>query len=107
MTATDSQLARLCAETATAAHDAASWLERNKAGVGAKSHALRLELRRREMLARRYEKAATRPLCIGVFGPSQVGKSYLVSALARKGHAPLIAMFRGEEKDFLKDINPE
>jgi len=30
-----------------------------------------------------------------VFGPSQSGKSYLISALARKGNAPLLADFAG------------
>ena len=28
--------------------------------------------------------ASRRPTCVGVFGPSQAGKSYLVSVLARK-----------------------
>src|SRR4051794_13615611 len=102
----DMQLAGLCAQTATAAEEAAAWVERNRAGIGAKSNALRRELRRRAELARKYERAAKRPLCIGIFGPSQVGKSYLVSTLARKGNSPLIAML-DQERHFIKEIGPE
>ncbi len=46
-------------------------------------------------------------MCAGVFGPSQSGKSYLISALARKGTAPLLADFAGQKIDFIRDINPE
>jgi hypothetical protein len=46
-------------------------------------------------------------MCVGVFGPSQSGKSYLISALARKGTAPLLADFAGQTIDFIRDINPE
>jgi hypothetical protein len=46
-------------------------------------------------------------MCVGVFGPSQAGKSYLVSELARpKGSRP-VTLFAGQEVDFLRDINPE
>lgn len=100
------QLARLCGQTAEIAREAADWIDRNKIAIGAKSAGLRREMRQRADLARRYERAATRPLCIGIFGPSQVGKSYLVSALARKGTQPLIARL-DKERDFLKEINPE
>jgi len=102
----DRDLARLCAETAATAQDAAAWLDRNKEGVGPKWHGLRREFRWHEAKARRYQMAAQRPLGIGVFGPSQAGKSYLVSALARQGTHPLIVML-DKERDFLKEINPE
>jgi hypothetical protein len=102
----DTQLAGLCVQTAIAAEEAAAWVDRNKVGVGAKSSALRRELRRRAELARKYERAAKRPLCIGIFGPSQVGKSYLVSTLARKGNNPLIAVL-DREYHFIKEIGPE
>src|ERR1041384_3626898 len=106
MAISESELAQLCGQTVSLVEAAAAWVEHNKESVGSKSSALRRDFRRREMLARRYEKASKRPLCIGVFGPSQVGKSYLVSALARKGAKPLMVML-DKDRDFLKDINPE
>src|SRR5262249_45263076 len=59
--------------------------------------------------ARRLLAAVERPMCVGVFGPSQSGKSYLISALARKGTSPLIADFDGCPSgiDFVSQINPE
>ncbi|MBV6486917.1 MAG: hypothetical protein GHHEDOFH_00854 [Pseudorhodoplanes sp.] len=102
----DVQLARLCEQTADTAKKAAEWISRNKGDVGAKSRGLRREFRQQAELAKKYQRAATRPLCIGIFGPSQVGKSYLVSALARKGTSPLIARL-DKERDFLTEINPE
>jgi hypothetical protein len=101
----DSQLAHLCEQTVKIAREAADWIDRNKAAVGAKSAGLRREMRQQAEVARKFQRAATRPLCIGIFGPSQVGKSYLVSALARKGTNPLIVLL-DEERDFLQ-INPE
>ena len=48
-------------------------------------------------------------MCVGVFGPSQAGKSYLISAFARRGNDPLIADFDGlpDGLDFVREINPE
>jgi len=46
-------------------------------------------------------------MCVGVYGPSQAGKSYLVSALARKRGERLVASLGGKEIDFIEMINPE
>ena len=62
--------------------------------------------RRARLAARRTGSAVHRRNCVGVFGPSQAGKSYLVSALARPKDKPLKIDFGGDVKDFLKDINP-
>ena len=51
-------------------------------------------------------RAAGRPMGVAVFGPSQAGKSYLISALARKDTAPLVACFGERKVDFIKEINP-
>lgn len=59
--------------------------------------------------ARQFEqmhRAASRPMGVAVFGPSQAGKSYLISALARKETDPLIACFGDRRADFIKEINP-
>jgi len=103
---TEQQLSQLCNSTASAAKSAVDWLERNRDSIGLKYSGLRRDFRRREMLARRYERASHRPVCVGVFGPSQVGKSYLVSALARKGSDPLTVVL-DRDYDFLSEINPE
>ena len=69
--------------------------------------ALNREFRRFATAARKLEQAVARPMCVGVFGPSQAGKSYLVSVLARPGEKPLIADFDGQGIDFIAEINPE
>ena len=47
-------------------------------------------------------------MCAGVFGPSQAGKSYLVSILASRDGRPLQARFGTKTYDFLKiDTTPE
>ena len=45
-------------------------------------------------------------MCVGVFGPSQAGKSYLVSILASRDGRPLQARFADRTYDFLREINP-
>lgn len=65
------------------------------------------EFRRFASQARRLDTAVRRPMCVGVFGPSQSGKSYLISALARQGTAPLMAEFADQQVDFIRDLNPE
>lgn len=62
--------------------------------------------RRGENIARKVRGAAGRRNCVGVFGPSQAGKSYLVSALARRPGGALTADFAGRRHDFLREINP-
>jgi len=66
-------------------------------------------LRRSGMETRRLERTFSKPTCVGVFGPSQAGKSYLISVLARKeGEETMIAKFDGPqpEVDFITQINP-
>ena len=57
--------------------------------------------------AHRLAAATQAKMCVGVYGPSQAGKSYLVSALARKQGERLIALLGGKEVDFIETINPE
>ena len=49
---------------------------------------------------------AARKMCVGVFGPSQSGKSYLISALAQDADGSLLAALGDESADFIQDINP-
>ena len=67
------------------------------------------ELRRSFIEADRLAKAIDRPMCVGVFGPSQAGKSYLISALARRETERALVAFEGITPglDFVRQINPE
>lgn len=98
-----------CKATGAAAREALDWFAdpSNAEKVGQERRELDREFRRFATQARKLANAATRPMCVGVFGPSQAGKSYLVSVLARDGEKPLMARFSGEEdKDFISQINP-
>ncbi len=99
-------LAQDCNTTTSAASDALAWFAANAACVGADLSSLNREFRRHVVAGRKLEAAVSRPMCAGVFGISQAGKSFLISALARKGTQPLLADF-GHPIDFLKEINPE
>ncbi len=103
------RVAGTCQATAQVAAKAISWFGDNADKVGQEQAALNKEFRKYLAVARKLETAVHRPMCVGVFGPSQAGKSYLISALARAGTAPLLAEFDGIEGgiDFVRKINPE
>ena len=63
-------------------------------------------LLRARLQARKLKASSMRPPCVGVFGPSQAGKSYLVSALSRPETGSLTVQFGSESVDFLQSINP-
>jgi hypothetical protein len=52
------------------------------------------------------QNAANSRACIGAYGASQAGKSYMVSTLARKKNTKLIANMGPFSVDFLEHINP-
>ncbi len=96
-----------CHSLAEAAENAGRWATRNADTVRNEQEGLQKELRRAGRLYRRCARAAQRKMCAGVFGPSQAGKSYLISALARDVSGTLLARFGGETHDFISEINPE
>ncbi|MCA8931327.1 MAG: hypothetical protein KDA49_02605, partial [Rhodospirillaceae bacterium] len=102
-------VAATCRDTANIAGKAVAWITDNPDKVRQEQSALLREFRKFSTAARKLEAAVHRPMCVGVFGPSQAGKSYLISALARQGTAPLIAEFDGvpDGLDFVREINPE
>src|SRR5580658_3951088 len=105
-----SKLALDCEATAEAARLALAWVidPRNEPRIGHERAFFERTLRSQAYQADRLARSVERPMCIGVFGPSQAGKSYLVSVLARKGET-LTALFADEtqpEVDFIKEINP-
>lgn len=101
----DEQLSAQCRDLRRAIGDGIAWLADHGSvpDVGAAAK----ELKRTAVAAAKLERAARRRMCVGVFGPSQAGKSYLISALARRGQERLIARLGGREIDFIADINPE
>jgi hypothetical protein len=108
--ATDAEneaLARACEAVADAATAGVEWVGLAAAEVREDGPATARELRRGAIRARKLAHAARRPMCVSVFGPSQSGKSYLISALARREQRPAKVVFAGQELDIVRDINPE
>lgn len=107
MSAIADKLSAECRTLEQASQQFLLWMEQYAERVGQEKTGLNKEFRRFVSQARRLDQAVQRPMCVGVFGPSQSGKSYLISALARKGTAPLWADFAGQGVDFIRDLNPE
>lgn len=100
-------LGEYCLALARAATEAAAWTSENANLVRGELSGLQLELRRARRAFLQCSRAAGRKMCAGVFGPSQAGKSYLISALARSRTGSLTALFGGTNYDFISEINPE
>ena len=101
----DRILAEQCTRFATETGVATEWLRRNREMVrGLEGH--EKELRKAGRLFRSCAVAAKRTMCAGVFGPSQAGKSYLVSTLAGNADGKLWTVLGPETYDFLSQINP-
>lgn len=103
----DKELAQRCRMLHDSARQAESWLKDNSAVTGSATGALLKEMRHAARFFGKCEAAARRKMCVGVFGPSQSGKSYLISALARTPQGALLADFCGTTHDFITEINPE
>jgi hypothetical protein len=63
-------------------------------------------LRDLEIRMRKLRRAWGRPQAVGLFGPSQAGKSFLVGALLSHETGNLNVLGRGKKLDFLKEVNP-
>lgn len=104
-----SDVAHECAAFASAVRDALAWIndDRNIELLSSNKQLLEFDLRRAAFQAKKLDRTMSRPMCVGVFGASQSGKSYLVSMLAAKG-GQLVASFDNgrREADFLRGINP-
>ena len=101
------EISSYCSGLAKACAEAGDWVTRNGELVRNEGEGLRRELRRAGRLFRRCARASQRKMCAGVFGPSQAGKSYLISALARDDSNALLAQFGEDTHDFISEINPE
>lgn len=103
----DTTLNQHCLKLAQAVTEASAWVVENQEVVRSEQEGLQAELRKSGRIFRQCARAAERKMCAGVFGPSQAGKSYLISALARDASGILMALFGAEAKDFIEEINPE
>jgi hypothetical protein len=105
----DLKLAQECESLAVAASEGVSWLKdaaNQSPTVAQQAPSLISELQKVRNQSRKLSRAARRRMCAGVFGPSQAGKSYLVSILASRDGRPLQARFGDKTYDFLREINP-
>ncbi len=109
MDTVDLKLAQDCEALAVSASEGVGWLK-NAASqsptVAQQAPSLISELQKVRNQSRKLARAARRRMCVGVFGPSQAGKSYLVSILASRDGRPLQARFADRTYDFLREINP-
>src|SRR5687768_1548971 len=72
----------------------------------AEAHAETLVLRDLALRTRKLRRAWSRKQSLGLFGPSQAGKSFLVGALLSHELGTLEVLSRERSLDFLKEINP-
>jgi hypothetical protein len=109
MDTVDLKLAQECESLAVAASEGVTWLKdaaNQSPTVAQQAPSLISELQKVRNQSRKLSRAARRRMCAGVFGPSQAGKSYLVSILASRDGRPLQAKFGDRTYDFLREINP-
>src|SRR5437660_531060 len=109
MDTVDLKLAQDCESLAVAASEGVNWLKdaaEQSPTVAQQAPSLISELQKVRNQSRKLARAARRRMCVGVFGPSQAGKSYLVSILASRDGRPLQTRFADRTYDFLREINP-
>ncbi len=108
--AEQNMLADRCVEVAGLTRQAIDWVnhEENTETVGPKHKSLTKLLRKSARRAERLGKSARTNMSVSVFGPSQAGKSFLVSVLARPEDGRLTADFNGPggKLDYISQINP-
>ncbi len=83
-----------------------SWVRHNTDVVGARQSQIERDCVQIETELSRLARASTRRMCVGVFGASQAGKSYLISSLAAEPGAQLVAKAGDKTLNFIGDINP-
>ena len=77
----------------------------NKSMMGAHALSVSKKIRSSIFLANNVQSASTHKPTLGVYGPSQAGKSYLTAKIAENDEG-ILKVKLGLELDFLKDINP-
>ncbi|MGZ3796393.1 MAG: virulence factor SrfC family protein [Pseudobdellovibrionaceae bacterium] len=101
------QLTNRANQIACACKEALSWCAISSDEAIRSDKALIKELRTSVVSAERLALAAKSKMAVGVFGASQAGKSYLISALARSADGSLMSCMGERKEDFITKINPE
>lgn len=83
MTIEDQKLVEQCEAGIKTLAGVDEWVRANPQAAGSSGEALLRESNRLARALRKEAATAARKMCVGVFGPSQSGKSYLISALAQ------------------------
>ncbi|MEO0344463.1 MAG: virulence factor SrfC family protein [Pseudomonadota bacterium] len=109
MTAQD-ELSGRCREIANLSREALTWINdpENEEQVSLQKKDLTTVLRKSARRAERLGRASQTKMSVSVFGPSQAGKSFLVSVLARPNQGRLVADFQGPDGklDYISQVNP-
>ncbi len=104
-------LSAQCTAVAEASQKATEWVSdpANAELVGAAAKSNMKSLRRVTRRARKLAVAAKKRMSISVFGPSQAGKSFLVSVLARPEDGELHSAYNhpNGSLNYLQEVNPE
>ncbi len=96
----------ICLELGNTAQDSIMWVKDNSALVGG-PEALMKSIRQHGRHLKTYAEAADRKMAVAVFGPSQAGKSTLISSLCKGSNGILNALFSNASLNFLSQVNPE
>lgn len=106
----EQNLSERCQEVARLSRAALDWISdaENAQAVSGRAGHLPKVLRKSARRAERLGRAAQTKMSISVFGPSQAGKSFLVSVLARPSDGRLVADFNGPggKLDYIREVNP-
>ncbi|MFK7754133.1 MAG: virulence factor SrfC family protein [Sedimentitalea sp.] len=112
MTTQDQEkLATECSDVVELTAQAMGWIDdpENADLVAEETRSLTNMMRKAARRGRRLAKSARTRMSVSVFGPSQAGKSFLVSVLARPHEGRLVADFNGPggQLDYISEVNPE
>ncbi|CAM5524853.1 hypothetical protein FALB51S_04113 [Frigidibacter albus] len=108
---TQETVSKRCRNFVEATAKGIEWIEGlDDATLGpSRKEALARSMRRTIRRGQKLGAAAVSNMAVSVFGPSQNGKSFLVSVLARPDGKPLVTAFNDPagELSYIRDINPE
>ncbi len=112
----DAKLAADCQQMSSAAIEAREWADENAELLGSQHEEIVRLLQKQAVEARKLARAAARPMSVGIFGPSQHGKSFLSGGFLKPRDPEKAKEFgqvrfgNGAEAvtlDFTTEVNPQ
>ncbi len=115
----DKRLSEQCEKLVDVASGALQWIADNEELVGDKKDELVKQLKKQSTEARKISRASERPMSVGIFGPSQHGKSFMMqgfitetkgddkSSIEREGRVRFGNEGEYQFLDFLNEVNPQ